>query len=63
MLRWKYHNLVHIVDEVVCEVLDTRDPLEGISEELKTDDGLTGTRPDLESISLHEEHPRFPIGG
>lgn len=41
MLRWKYHNLIQIIHEVVREVLDTRDPLERISEELKAYDRLT----------------------
>ena len=63
MLRRKYHNLIQIIHEVVREVLDTRDPLEGISEKLEPNNRLTRTRPDLEGISLHQEHPRFPVGG
>ena len=63
MLRRKYHNLIQIIHEVVREVLDTRNPLEGITEKLEPNDGLTRTRPDLEGISLHQEHPRFPVGG
>ena len=63
MLRWEYHNLVHIIHEVVCEVLDTRYPLECITEKLEPNNRLTRTRPDLKGISLHQEHPRLPVGG
>lgn len=63
MLRRKYHNLIQIIHKVVREVLDARYPLEGISEELKAYDRLTRTRPDLQGISLHEEHTRFPVSG
>ena len=63
MLRRKYHNLIQIIHKVVREVLDTRDPLESISEKLEPNDRLTRTRPDLQGISLHEEHTRFPVSG
>ena len=61
MLRWKYHDLIQIIEEIVSEMLDTRDPLECITEELEPNDRLTRTRPDFESVSLYQEHTRFPI--
>lgn len=63
MLRRKYHNLIEIIHEIVREVLDTRDPLESISEKLESDNRLTRTRPDLEGISLYQKHTRFPVSG
>ncbi len=63
MLRREYRDLLQLLDEVVCEVLDARDTIESISEEFKPDDGFARTRPYLEDVSLHEEHPWLPVGG
>lgn len=43
------------------KMFNTRYTLEGISEKLESDNRLTRTWPDLEYISLHEEHSGFPI--
>ena len=63
MLRREYRDLLNLLDEVVCEVLDTRDAVECISEELESYDRLTRRWPYLEDVSLHEEHPWLPVGG
>ncbi len=63
VLGREYHHLIHIFDETVCEVFDTRYALESISEKLQSDNRFTRTRPDLEYITLHEKHSSLPISG
>lgn len=46
----------------MCEVLDTSDTIECVTKKLQSDDRFARTRPDLEDVSLHEEHPWLPIG-
>ena len=61
MLGREYNYFIQVLDETMRQMLDTRDPFECISEELKPDNRLTRTRPDLENISFDEEHTSFPI--
>lgn len=41
MLRWEYHNLVHIIHEEVREMLDARYPFECITKKFEPDNRLT----------------------
>lgn len=41
MLRRKYRNLLKFLYKCMCEVLDTRDTVKRVSEELKSDDRFT----------------------
>ena len=41
MLRRENRNLPQVLDELVCEVFDTSDTVECVTEELESDNGFT----------------------
>lgn len=42
MLRWKNRHPLEILDELVCEVLDTRDTIQSVTEKFQADNRFTG---------------------
>lgn len=61
VLGWKNDDFFFLLESSIGEIFDFGDAFESISEELEPPDLFTRTRPDLESISDHAEHPTFEI--